>query len=181
MSSTQFTFNDAKLDQSDGVWLCLHVKEHSRALRLVQNRKDKPYIAEIHEQGERRSLDANAYYWLCCGKLAKALGQTPESVYLQHIHDLGNYEVCCMKQEAYTAFDRMWKSKHLGRFTETRASKIPGCVTVLAYYGSSDFNRREMSILIDNCIQDCHALDIETLPPEKLALLVETWDKGGKP
>ena len=31
-------------------------------------------------------------------------------------------------------------------------------------------------MLIDNLVQDCKALDIETLPPEKLALLMEGWD-----
>ena len=47
---------------------------------------------------------------------------------------------------------------------------------MLAYYGSSDFDRREMSALIDNCIQDCKALGIETLTPDKLALLKEEWN-----
>lgn len=173
-----FTFNDAKIDPSDGVWLCLRVKEHAKAFAFLMNRKQKPYTADIKEQSDRRSLDANAYYWKLCGKLAKALGEPPEDIYRRHIQDVGNYEVCCIKQEAYESFDQKWNSKHLGRFTETRASKIPGCVNVLAYYGSSDFDRREMSILIDNCIQDCQALGIETMTPEKLQLLKEAWGDG---
>ena len=32
-----------------------------------------------------------------------------------------------------------------------------------------------MARLIDNLIQDCKALDIETLPPDKLELLKEEW------
>ena len=49
----------------------------------------------------------------------------------------------------------------------------------MAYYGSSDFDRREMSRLIDNIIQDCKAVGVETLPPDKLALLKEDWDAQG--
>ena len=60
---------------------------------------------------------------------------------------------------------------------DTRASKLPGCVTVLAYYGSSDFDKQQMSHLIDNCIQDCRAVGVETMPPDKIALLKEEWGK----
>ena len=60
---------------------------------------------------------------------------------------------------------------------------MPGCVTVLAYYGSSDFDKEQMSRLIDNIVQDCRAVGIETLPPDKLAGMMEAWgnakaDKG---
>lgn len=80
-----------------------------------------------------------------------------------------------MPTEAVPDFERRWKLGHKGRLIETRESKLPGCTTVLAYYGSSDFDAREMSRLIDNCIQDCRAVGIETLPPDKLALLKEGW------
>ena len=30
-------------------------------------------------------------------------------------------------------------------------------------------------MLIDNCIQDCKALGIETLPPDKLEAMKEDW------
>jgi len=33
-----------------------------------------------------------------------------------------------------------------------------------------------MAALIDCLIQDCKALDIETLAPDKLALLKENWN-----
>lgn len=61
---------------------------------------------------------------------------------------------------------------------ETRASKVTGCTTVLAYYGSSDFDKAQMSRLIDNCIQDCRALDIETLPPWQLEGMIEAWERA---
>ena len=55
----------------------------------------------------------------------------------------------------------------------------------MAYYGSSDFDSLEMSRLIDNCIQDCMAVGIETLPEEKIQLMKEAWghapaDKGNQ-
>lgn len=169
------TFDDARV--SDG-WLCLKVKESAMAKAFVLNRQDGLYDVDIRKHREKRSLDANAYYWKLCGELAEAINEEPERIYRRHIRDVGNYEVLCIQERALDTFRRTWTSGHLGRFVETRASKLPGCVTVLAYYGSSDFDRAQMSRLIDNCIQDCKALGIETLTPDKLALLKEEWGNG---
>lgn len=49
---------------------------------------------------------------------------------------------------------------------------------MLAYYGSSDFDRAQMSRLIDNLMWDCEAVGVETLPPDKVALLKEDWENG---
>ena len=54
-------------------------------------------------------------------------------------------------------------------------SKLGGYRNLRAYYGSSTYDTRQMSVLIDNLVQDCKALDIETMTPDKLALLKEGW------
>ena len=172
------TFREAKLSQEDGTWLCIKVQERSPAAQFVLSLKDRLYDCELREHREKRSLDANAYYWKLCGELAKAVGEKPEEIYRRHIRDLGNYEMLCIQEKALEEFSRRWVSGHLGRFTETRASKIDGCVAVLAYYGSSDFDRREMSRLIDNCIQDCKAVGIETLTPAELEAMKEEWGRA---
>lgn len=169
----KLTVTDARMD---GEWLCLKAAEPSPARAFVLDRKPRLYECELRERREKRSLDANAYYWQLCGELARAIREKPEEVYRRHIRDIGNYSVYCMKIGAAEDFGRLWASGHLGRFVETRASKLPGCITVLAYYGSSDFNRAEMSALIDACIQDCKAVGIETLPPDKLELLKDAWE-----
>lgn len=170
------TVTDARITRENGVWLSLKVNETAPAKEFVLTKKDRLYDCEIREHRERRSLDANRYYWELCGKLAREVRQPPEEVYRRHIRDIGNYETLCIEERALEDFRRRWCSNHLGRFIETRASKLPRCVTVLAYYGSSDFDRREMSQLIDNCVQDCKTLGIETLTPDKLDAMKEDWD-----
>lgn len=173
------TFDDARIQNDNGVWLCLKVAEPAPARKFVMDLIDsgKKYLFDliIERHTEKRSLDANAYYWKLCGDLAKATGDKPENIYKRHIRDIGNYEALCIQEKDLKDFARRWTSNHLGRCVETRASKLPGCVTVLAYYGSSDFSRAEMSMLIDNCIQDCQAVGVEVLPPEKIDLLKEEW------
>ena len=172
------TFQDAKITLDNGVWLCIKVAEPAPAREFVLTKKDRVYSCEIKEHRGKRSLEANRYYWELCGKLAKAVNTKPENIYRSHIRDIANYETICIQTKALDDFKRRWCSNHLGRFVETRESKIPGCTTVLAYYGSSDFDSGEMSRLIDNCIQDCKAVGIETLPPDKIQLLKEEWGRA---
>ena len=49
-------------------------------------------------------------------------------------------------------------------------------MNVILYYGSSTFDTRQMSRLIDNLIQDAKAVGIETMPPDKLAALLGEWE-----
>ena len=51
-------------------------------------------------------------------------------------------------------------------------------LVIRAYYGSSRYNTRQMSRLIDSIVQDCKDLGIETLPPEKLAAMKEEWGRA---
>ena len=52
-------------------------------------------------------------------------------------------------------------------------------MNVTLYYGSSTYDTEQMSRLIDNVVQDCKALDIETETPERLAMMMEAWGNEG--
>lgn len=139
---------------------------------------DKDYTVTIKRKTRRRSLDANAYYWKLCGELAKKMCIPAYEVYRRHVVGVSNYETYCMITDAVGKFAELWCSDHYGRQIETRASKIKGCVTVFAYYGSSDFDTTQMATLIDNCVQDCKALGIETRPQEEIESLLSQWKEA---
>ena len=58
---------------SDGVWLSLKVERPEQAKEFVAGMKDKLYTAELKEYRKKRSLDANAYLWVLCQKIAEAV------------------------------------------------------------------------------------------------------------
>ena len=172
----EFDFTKAGIAPlTEGCYLLIEAPFDTCSEFLGQMQDGKTYVAKLTEKKQKRSLDANARYWELCGRLARKLGCTPEEVYRQHIRDIGNYDTLCMVTEAVPAFAARWVSDHTGRQISTRASKIPGCTTVLAYYGSSDFDRAQMSKLIDNCIQDCLANDVETRTKEEVESLLAQW------
>ncbi len=137
----------------------------------------KPGEYEIRKAKQRRSLDANAYAWVLIDKLAEATGISKAEIYRNAIRDIGgNTETVCVRTEAVKKLCEGWERNGLGWQAETYPSKLPGCTNVVLYYGSSTYDTRQMSRLIDNLIEDCKALDIETLPPEKLSALMEGWN-----
>ena len=48
-------------------------------------------------------------------------------------------------------------------------------VQMLCYYGSSTYDTKEMSVLIDGVVSECQELGIETLPPAELQRIKEQW------
>lgn len=171
------SFREVKLESG---WLMVRPEREDlgKAMALVRKHKDRLYDLEVKEHRQKRSLDANAYCWVLINKIADALRITPKEIYRQAIQNIGgNYEIIPIKEEAAERFRQIWESQGLGwPCVDMGKSKIQGYRNLRAYYGSSTYDTRQMSMLIDNLVQDCKALDIETLPPEKLALLMEGWD-----
>ena len=173
----ELTFTEAKLEAG---WLMVKPtrEDVGKAMAIVRKMKPKTYDLTVKEHRKKRSLDANAYAWVLIGKLADAMRLTPIEVYTNAIQSIGgNYEVIPIREEAVDKFTEAWKKQGLGwPCVDMGPSKIQGYKNLRAYYGSSTYDTRQMSLLIDALIQDCKALDIETLSEEKLSAMMEGWD-----
>ena len=151
--------------------------QRGSVMHWLKNRKDRDYDLTIKEHREKRSLDANAYAWVLMGKLAAAMHIKPVEVYRQQIVNVGdNFTPMCVREKDVNRFVSSWERNGLGWIVQDLGvSQVPGCRNLAAYHGSSTYDTRQMSQLIDNIVQDCKALGIETLTPDKLALLKEEW------
>lgn len=174
--SDELTFTEAKLEAG---WLMIKPTrdDMGKAMAIVRKMKPKAYDLTVKEHRKKRSLDANAYAWVLIGKLADAMRLSPTEVYTNAIQNIGgNYEVIPIREEAVDKFTEVWKKQGLGwPCVDMGSSKIAGYRNLRAYYGSSTYDTRQMSLLIDALIQDCKALDIETLSEEKLSAMMGTW------
>jgi hypothetical protein len=171
-------FTGARWSQDDsGFWISLKVENPFEARRFLATKKEKKYVADIKEYRERRSLDANAYMWVLVGKLSGKLGLPPEEIYRAAIRDVGdNYEVMPVRNDALERWKTIWQSNGLGWLCEEIGpSKLDGYTNVRNFYGSSAYDKAQMSRLINNIVQDCKAQCIETLTPTELARLTEEW------
>lgn len=140
---------------------------------------DLDITAKKHRK--KRSLDANAYAWVLIGKIAEAMHIDRKEVYRDAIRSIGgNHEIVCVQNKAVDSLRRGWESLGIGWQMETMPSKIDGCTTVFLYYGSSTYDTKQMSLLIDHIVQDAKELGIETLPPHELEAMMEHYkEKAG--
>ena len=124
----------------------------------------------------RRSLDANAYLWKLIDEIAKKTRQKPVDVYRHAIKEIpGNRTLVCVQDKAKDVLQQQWQAKGLGWQTEELPSKIDGCTNIMLYFGSSVYDTQQMSLLIDNIVDDCKELGIETLTPYELEGIKAAW------
>ena len=175
----KLTFDDARLDLNGGTWLCLKVREPAPAKGFVLEKKTRLYDLELKEHREKRSLDANAYAWVLLGKLANAIDSTAEEIYRQKVRELGPYRDFTLTQAEANTFCTAWGKLGIAWPTEQVDYAPDGeRVVIRAYYGSSTYNSKQMSRLIDSIVEDCQSVGIETLTPEKLAMMKEEWKRA---
>lgn len=158
--------------------LTLEVNERNDFEQIVDDLKDKEKLSiEVKPYRERRSLDANAYFFVLADKLAEKLNTTKEEIYRNAIKEIGGVsETVCVKNAAVERLCEGWHNNGLGWQTDTFPSKIEGCTNVILYYGSSTYDKAQMSRLIDNIVQDCKAVGIETRTPDEIASLLSLWE-----
>ena len=122
---------------------------------------DMEINADIKKWREHRSRDANALMWAVCQELGAALKIPKEEVYRKAIRDVGEYEPLPIKACAVEKFCSNWATKGVGWFAEVQDdSKIPGYKLVFAYYGSSTYDTKQMSTLLDYLIDDAEQIGI---------------------
>ncbi len=125
---------------------------------------------------ERRSLDANAYFWVLCDSLSQKLNIPKKEIYKGYIKEIGGVsEVVCVQDRAVDRLCSSWSRNGIGWQTETFPSKIDGCTNVILYYGSSTYDTAQMSRLISMVIEDCNAQRIPTITEKQCSEMMKRW------
>lgn len=126
---------------------------------------------ELKPYKEKRSLSANALAWVYCDKLAEKLKTTKERIYQDAIDNVGVFEeIKVNSPEAGQRFKRIWKQNGLGWLTKTIDD-----TTILAYYGSSTYDTKQMARLIDYLQEECKEQGIETRPQWEVDAMLKEW------
>lgn len=141
-------------------------------LRAFDSLQDKPLSVTVKEFRQKRSLSQNAYLWLLLDKLGAKLDRSKEDIYKEYVRDYGVFEFLPIRNDAVERFVSNWSKNGLGWFTEDLGeSKLNGYTKLIAYYGSSTYNSKEMTRLIVAVIQDCEEQGIQTMPLSDIMLL----------
>ena len=123
----------------------------------------------LFEKASWMLMPDGAYLMLKCDRKAAASvcdSMTPGKKYQAEIKQY-------RKKRSLNANSYCWE---LGWVTE-QVDYMPDGETVVVrcYYGSSTYNTKQMSRLIDFLVEECKELGIETMSPQELRSLMEAW------
>lgn len=126
---------------------------------------------------KKRSLDANAYCWVLCSRIAEKIGSSKDEVYEQMLQDYG-----CFSEDGHgpviatissdrdaSILDGHWKFyKGNGKFS-----------SYLKIKGSSEYDSAEMSRFIDGIVYEAKELGISTETPDAIEHMKALWKGAG--
>lgn len=143
-------------------------------LPYLEELQDKELTVEIKEKSKQRSLDSNSYLWMLLDRMAKAIGNTSKDrLYLEMLERYGKFTPVVVRPEAAERMQKQWRTcKVLG---EVKVNGQVG-IQMLCFYGSSTYDQKEMSALIDGVVSECAELGIWTEPYAYVKEITERWE-----
>lgn len=135
---------------------------------------EKEYSVTIKQRRKKRSLDANGYMWALLDKLAKKLKTSSEELYVFFVRYYGKRDSIQLTEEAAKTLTESWNNRGLGWFVDDMGPSrtIPGARSLRIFYGTSEYNTKEMARLIDEVVEECKAQGIETMSKREIDNLI---------
>lgn len=133
---------------------------------------------EVKEYKEKRSNKANRYFWKLLTELCNEMNLDLIEEYKKRAKELGICRQWEIPADDANTFKVMWEYRGEAWFVDVLDTTYKENIeykVINAYYGSSSYNSKQMARLIDNLVQDCKAIGIETKTPEEINSLLEGW------
>lgn len=146
--------------------------------------KDTEVSVRITKHRHKRSLDANSYYWVLVTKIAEVLKASKPFVHNMLLRKYGQIEMFDSRGVYIVIPDTEESTKkadeaefyHLKPTSQVKLGK-DGIMyrTYMMLRGSSDYDTKEMSELIDGTVSEAKQMGIETFPPHEIERMKREW------
>ena len=157
--------------------ITLTINERS-ALNEIQKIKDLDKLKiKATKYREKRSLDANALLWACLGEIAQSIRADKWEIYLQMLKRYGQYTYICVKPNMVDAVKAQWRESEVVGEITINGQKA---VQMLCYFGSSTYDTKQFSVLLDGVISEMAEMGLQTPPSEEMRRALEQWEKNNE-
>lgn len=123
---------------------------------------------------EKRSLDANALLWACLGQIAEVLRTDKWDVYLQMLKRYGQFTYICVKPNVVDAVKAQWRECEVIGELDINGQKA---VQMLCYFGSSTYDTKQFSTLLDGVISEMKEMGLQAPASEEMRRALEQWER----
>lgn len=132
--------------------------------------QDKETLFEIKKFKKKRSLNSNSYLWLLCTKIADIMNLSKEEVYVKMLEDYGTSILVPLTPTTDP-------SKYFKYYTFFEKGKLNDkeCYWYKVFKGSSEYDSKEMTSLLNGVVQEAKNLGIVTLDELEIQEMLDRW------
>ena len=140
----------------------------------LEQLQDMGLDVKLKKHREHRSLDANGMLWGCLKDIAEATQTDKWQVYLDMLKHYGQFTYVLVKPTAVDRMKQIWRETEVVGEIDVHGNKS---VQLLCYYGSSMYDTKEFSILLDGVLREMENLGLPKPPSKEMQRLLEEWKK----
>lgn len=163
---------DGLTKTKEGDSLLLLAIPESELTESLTKLEGKRIVVDIKRYSEKRSLNANAYFWKLCSLIAEKVGSNKDEIYRLMLMRYGQYTDIECETCACESVKRLFRASEI--LSEDFITE-GGRIVLRGYFGSSSYTSAEMSRLINGVKQECEDLGIETWSQEEVDRLITEW------
>mgnify|MGYP002513475676 CR=1 FL=1 len=154
--------------------LTFEVNEKSIASQLDEVKDIEKLSIKAVKYREKRSLDANRLLWLCIGRIAAELKEEPWNVYLMMLKRYGKFTYIVVKENAVDAVKAQWRETEVVGEITVNGQKA---IQMLCYFGSSTYDTKTFSNLLEGVISELKEMGLETPLSEEVKAVMERYEQ----
>ena len=134
-------------------------------------KNDKLLNVEIKQEKHSRTLTQNSYLWVMVNQLANVMRIDKQMCYLQILGLYGQREqhILSVRSDAVSTLYKALQNYCMIVGTRIIEEEVYKDIAILI--GSSEYDTRQMAILLDGVIGECKENGIETLTLSEIALM----------
>jgi len=141
---------------------------------MVDTIRDVCLRLSVKKWKEKRSLDANAYYWQLNSQMSRVLNTSPEELHEELLQRYGLLDSDDSGHISITVRSRVDMSRIDGHWKLYKLSRDGKWKSYLRIRGTSEYDSAEMSYFIERVIEEAKELGIQTETPNQKAE-AERW------
>lgn len=143
--------------------------------KQLEDKELDGYVLTL-KKPKNKSLNANAYMWVLCDKIAKKLNIAKEDVYRKAVREVGEFMDIMIEAGKENEFEKAWSKNGLGWFCETMMVRREHTV-YRCYSGSSEYDAEQLRRLVDYVVEEAKELKIPVETPLEIERLINLWQQ----
>ncbi len=148
------------------------IGDKTACIKWLIDAPDKQY--EVKEYHQKRSNIANNLMWHCLGELAAALLTDKWSLYLLMLKRYGKFTYILVPPKAVEATQKQWRESEVLNTVNVNGRES---VQMLCYYGTSTYDSKEFSVLLEGIFSEMEESGLTPPPSSEIRRAIEEIER----